>query len=51
MDDAIIKFITSYIELSPEEISIIQEQNLIKSYKKTACCYLRVNMLKNASLF
>jgi CRP-like cAMP-binding protein len=34
MDDAIIKFITSYIELSPEEISIIQEQNLIKSYKK-----------------
>ena len=34
MTDDIIAFITRYIPLSTEEISIIDEQNLIKSYKK-----------------
>jgi CRP-like cAMP-binding protein len=34
MTDDIIAFITRYIPLSEEEISIIHEQNLIKSYKK-----------------
>jgi CRP-like cAMP-binding protein len=34
MDDKIIEFITQYIPLTEEEISIIKEQNLIKYYKK-----------------
>ena len=34
MENEIIKFITTYIPLSEEEVSIIKEQNLIKSYKK-----------------
>lgn len=34
MDDEVIKFITSYIPLSIEEVTIIKEQNLIRSYKK-----------------
>ncbi|PTX18510.1 CRP-like cAMP-binding protein [Pontibacter mucosus] len=34
MENEIIDFITSYIPLSGEEVSIIKEQNLIKSYNK-----------------
>jgi len=34
MADEIMKFITDYIPLSEEEINIIKEQNLIKTYKK-----------------
>ena len=34
MENEIINFITSYIPLSAEEVGIIKEQNLIKSYKK-----------------
>ncbi len=34
MENPIIKFITAYIELSPQEIDIINEQNQVKSFKK-----------------
>jgi CRP-like cAMP-binding protein len=34
MENEIINFISSYIPLSGEEVSIIKEQNLIMSYKK-----------------
>ncbi len=34
MADEIIKFISAYIDLSPQEISIIDEQKMIESYKK-----------------
>jgi len=34
MEEKIIEFITRFIPLSKEEIEIINEQNLIKSYKK-----------------
>src|ERR1043165_7239426 len=36
MDDAVIKFIERYVSLTPEEIDIILDQNLIKSYRKDA---------------
>lgn len=34
MVNPIIQFITSYIELTPQEIDIVNEQNQIKSFKK-----------------
>lgn len=34
MDDFIIKYLSAYIELSPEEEDIIRNQNLIKSFVK-----------------
>ncbi|QNF32193.1 Crp/Fnr family transcriptional regulator [Adhaeribacter swui] len=34
MENPIIKFITSYVALSPEEIDLVNEQNQIISYKK-----------------
>ncbi|MCK6602528.1 MAG: Crp/Fnr family transcriptional regulator [Bacteroidetes bacterium] len=34
MDDAIITFISSYIDLTPDEKSVIQAQNIIKTYPK-----------------
>ncbi|NEM98506.1 Crp/Fnr family transcriptional regulator [Pontibacter burrus] len=34
MENEIINFITGYISLTAEEVNIIKEQNLIKSYKK-----------------
>ncbi len=34
MDEKIIDFITKYIPLSEEEIAVINEQNLIRSFKK-----------------
>ena len=36
MENPIIKFITSYIELTPQEINIVNEQNQIKSFKRGA---------------
>ena len=34
MENPIIQFISSYIELTPQEIAIVNEQNQIKSFKK-----------------
>jgi CRP-like cAMP-binding protein len=36
MEDPVIQFIESYVKLAPEEVDIILEQNLIKSYRKDA---------------
>lgn len=36
MEDPVIKFIERYVKLTPEEVDIIQDQNLFKSYRKDA---------------